>query len=363
MINEFIFKQEQLFKLLDEKKLDALILNRVSSFAWATCGGSSYVGVSATEGVATLVITPSHRYLLTNNIEAQRLEKEEQLADQGWEFLVSPWYESNHTLARLTDGLKVGVDEPLPAGMDLSTEIARLRVNLTQPEGDRFRKLGGECAQAMDQAMRSIRPGQTERQIAARLALETETRGVQPVCLLVATDERIFSYRHPLPKDKTMERYAMVVLCGRKWGLVCSITRLVHFGPLSQEVRHKAESVAQVDAVMIADTRPGRSLGEVFTSAQDAYSRAGFPDEWQMHHQGGSAGYEAREFVAVPGMKESVAAGQVFAWNPSIRGTKSEDTILVSDSGNEILTVIPGWPVVTVQLKEQTILRPAILEV
>jgi antitoxin VapB len=235
-------------------------------------------------------------------------------------------------------------------------------VNLTQPEGERFRKLAGECVQAMDQAMRSIRPGQTEWQIAARLAMETETRGVQPVCLLVATDERIFSYRHPLPKDKTMEHYAMVVLCGRKWGLVCSLTRLVHFGPLSEEVRHKAKSVAQVDAVMIANTRPGRTLGEIFALGQAAYSRAGFPDEWQMHHQGGSAGYEAREFVAVPGMDERVAAGQVYAWNPSIRGTKSEDTILVSDSGNEILTVIPGWPVVTVQADGQTLLRPAILE-
>ncbi len=362
MTKEFDYKQEQLLKLLGEKKLDALVLNRVSSFAWATCGGSSYIGVSASDGAATLVITPSHRYLITNNIEAQRLEKEELLADQGWEFLVSPWYETSHTLARLTDGLKVGVDEPLPASLDLSTDIARLRVNLTQPEGERFRKLAVECAQAMDRGMRSIQPGQTERQIAARLAMETETRGVQPVCLLVATDERIFSYRHPLPKDKTMQKYAMVVLCGRKWGLVCSLTRLVHFGPLSEEVRHKAESVAQVDATMIANTRPGRTLGEIFAIGQAAYSRAGFQDEWQFHHQGGSAGYEAREFVAVPGMEERVAAGQVYAWNPSIRGTKSEDTILVSDSGNEILTVIPGWPVVTVQADGQTLLRPAILE-
>jgi antitoxin VapB len=161
MIKELEYKQEQLHKLLGHKKLDALILNRVSSFAWATCGASSYVGVSASDGVATLVITPTHRYLLTNNIEVQRLEKEEQLAGQGWEFLVSPWYEVSHTLARLTDGLKVGVDEPLPASVDLSIDIARLRVNLTQPEGERFRKLGGECAQAMDQVMRSIRANRT----------------------------------------------------------------------------------------------------------------------------------------------------------------------------------------------------------
>lgn len=100
---------------------------------------------------------------------------------------INKQYETNNNLPRSTDGLKVGVDEPLPVSKYLSNDIAGLRMNLIQPEGERFRKLGGECAQAMDQAMRSIRPGQTERQNAARLALEIETRGIQPVCLLVAT--------------------------------------------------------------------------------------------------------------------------------------------------------------------------------
>ena len=57
-----------------------------------------------------------------------------------------------------------------------------------------------------------------------------------------------------------MERYAMLVLCGRKWGLVCSITRLVHFGALSDEVRRKMQATAQVDATFIAATRPGQTL-------------------------------------------------------------------------------------------------------
>ncbi|MDT8304742.1 MAG: hypothetical protein RRC07_02300 [Anaerolineae bacterium] len=39
--------------------------------------------------------------------------------------------------------------------------------------------------------------------------------------------------------------------------------------------------------------------------------------------------------------------GQVFAWNPSIAGTKSEDTILAGESGNEILTAMDGWLTVT----------------
>jgi len=54
----------------------------------------------------------------------------------------------------------------------------------------------------------------------------------------------------------------------------------------------------------------------------------GFADEWKLHHQGGPAGYEPREFVATPITDNVISAGQVFAWNPSITGgVKSEDTV------------------------------------
>jgi antitoxin VapB len=160
-----------------------------------------------------------------------------------------------------------------------------------------------------------------------------------------------------------LDRYAMLVLCGRQKGLVCSITRLVYFGRLPEEVRRKAEAVAQVDGAFILGTRPGRSLGQVFQEAITAYAQAGFPDEWQLHHQGGPAGYEPREYMAVPGSNDVIERGQAYAWNPSITGAKSEDTILVGEQENEVLTRIEGWPEMQVQIGEQTISRPAILEV
>jgi hypothetical protein len=36
------------------------------------------------------LITQDQQYLFTNNIEAPRLEKEEKLLDQGWDFRVAP---------------------------------------------------------------------------------------------------------------------------------------------------------------------------------------------------------------------------------------------------------------------------------
>jgi hypothetical protein len=82
-----------------------------------------------------------------------------------------------------------------------------------------------------------------------------------------------------------------------------------------------------------------------------------------LHHQGGLAGYAPREIVATPEAVDEVAVGQVYAWNPSIAGTKSEDTILVGEQENEVLTSIPAWPVTRVMVNDRTIRRPAILEV
>jgi antitoxin VapB len=362
-MNEFERKQTAIQGLLEKHGLDALLLRRVSSFAWATAGAASYVNTATSEGLASLLITPSGRHLIADNIEAPRLEKEEQLKAQGWEFHVHPWYEGPEAIQALVRGLRVGADVPFPGATDLSGPVARLRANLGAEEGERFRELGRLCAEAMDNAIRGVRPGMSEHQIAAQLSAESESRGAQCIVNLIATDERIFNFRHPLATNKILDRYAMLVLCGRQKGLVCSITRLVYFGRLPEEVRRKAEAVAQVDGVFILGTRPGRSLGQVFQEAITAYAQAGFPDEWQLHHQGGPAGYEPREYMAVPGSNDVIERGQAYAWNPSITGAKSEDTILVGEQENEVLTRIEGWPEMQVQIGEQTISRPAILEV
>jgi len=361
-MTEFDTKQARILALLARYHLDALFLRRVSSFAWATCGADSHINTADSHGVASLLVTPTGRYLVTNNIEAARLEREEELGGQGWEFCVAPWHASQDTIADLTHGLRLGADGPYPGATDLSGELARLRAALTPEEGNRFRELGRSCAEAIDTAIHAVRPGQAEYQIAGLLAQAAESRGVQATVNLVATDERIFNFRHPLPTAKKLERYAMMVLCGRRRGLVCSVTRLVHFGPWPDELRRKAEAVAQVDAVIIHATRPGASLGAIFQRATAAYVPAGFPDEWRLHHQGGLAGYEPREVVVTPDSNHTVSVGQAFAWNPSIAGTKSEDTILVGENGNEVLTAISGWPTVTVKVRGQTLERPAILE-
>jgi Xaa-Pro aminopeptidase len=348
---------------MEDMKIHYLLFNRVSSFAWATCGIASYVNRATSMGEASLLVTPSNQHLITNNIEAARLEQEDTLVEQGWEIHTTPWYKTSETIKGLVGKGRIGADVPYPGAIDLSLEISRLRADLTPEEGDRYQKLGRLCAEAMHRATQKIQPGQTEYQIAGVLAQEVESSGIQAIVNLVATDERIFQYRHPLPTDKNLDRYAMLVLCGRRWGLVCSITRFVHFGSLAKDLRSKSEAVAKVDATFIDATRPGSRLGDVFKKAMEVYEETGFPDEWQQHHQGGPTGYEPREHIAAPSSRYQVREGQVFAWNPSITGTKSEDTILIGERKNEVLTLIDGWPTLTVGVNNKTYERPAIMEI
>jgi antitoxin VapB len=64
-------------------------------------------------------------------------------------------------------------------------------------------------------------------------------------------------------------------------------------------------------------------------------------------------------------MADVVQEGQAYAWNPSIIGAKSEDTFLVGQAGNDVLTTIPGWPMIAVELpgEKDPILRPGTLQV
>ncbi len=354
-------KLAKLRDLLDQHHLDALLLQRVSSFAWATCGANPATVTSETFGSASLLITRKDHYLITAKTEESRLAEEEGLQEQGWKFVTYPWYESD-ALPRLTNSQALGADSIYPGAVDLSEPIARLRALLTPPEVDRMKQLSADCAAAMGETMRAIQPGVSEFEIASLLSAATEKCGIRPVVNLVGTDQRIVTYRHPLPTAKKLEKFALVVLCGRRQGLISNLTRLVHFGPIPADLQARACDVAEIDTAFISSSVPGRTLGEVFAIAQDAYSKKGYSDQWCILHQGGIAGYEPREFTAVPGSPEVIQQGHCLAWNPTLTGVKSEDTIYIGQNGIEILTQVEDWPTVSITAADGTVLRPAILE-
>lgn len=349
---EITFKHEQISALLLERGAPALHLRQTRNIAWFTGGANASIPADSETGAYSILITPDARTVLTSNIEAPRLIAEEKFEEYGFAVHPSPWY----------TGAPAIVDGALTDDGEIGALIAGMRVVLTDAEKVRLRALGLEAGSAIEQAARSVQPGDSEWLIAARLDAACRARGGQAIVNLIATDERISQFRHPYITDKRVENLAMLVVCMRRGGLIVSASRFVHFGPVPAALREKLAKVAAIDAVAMTATQPGRTLGEVFADIQAAYAAQGEADQWQNHHQGGLGGYAAREKIATPGDATVIQSHQVFAWNPSIVGCKSEDTMVLHEAMFEIVTQTGNWPTVEIDINGLKVKRPDILE-
>jgi antitoxin VapB len=177
----------------------------------------------------------------------------------------------------------------------------------------------------------------------------------------MAVDDRIFRYKHAVPQNAALKSFGMLNLCSRRWGLSISVTRFVHFGPMPQQLADAFAVAAEVNARLLAATRPGATSAELFATAADTYASLDHPGEEQRHHQGGATGYSEREWLATPAGKERVVNSQAFAWNPSVAGGKVEDTVLVRDSAIELLTPTPGLPIVSTRAGDLTVQSAGVL--
>jgi Xaa-Pro aminopeptidase len=337
-------KHQQLLEWLRSERLDAVLLKRHENIAWLTGGAVQMRILVAGETAAgsLLVTVDGARYYLTTANEAPRLHDEE-FADLDFEPIVFPWHanETADTALRLGRD-QVGSDTPIPGF--LSINLASLRASLQEPEIARYRWLGKHTADAVTAVLQQLVPGQSEFAIEGQVAEALLSRGILPSVFLMAVDQRILKYKHAVARGARLEKYGMINLCARRWGLSVSITRFAHLGSLPEELAEKFHVSAQVNAALLDATRVGATAADLFRVAADAYASEGFAGEEQFHHQGGATGYWEREWVATPAGTERVADRQAFAWNPSIRGGKVEDTVLLRDGKIEVLTPTPELP-------------------
>jgi antitoxin VapB len=243
---------------------------------------------------------------------------------------------------------------------DVEADIQQHRWVLMEGERDRYRELCKDTVEIIEAAARAVQPGETEFQIASRMDAACRQRGGVATVNLIAVDDRIAKYRHPLATFQRVEKVAMLILCMRRGGLITAITRFAHIGPVPDAFQERMNKIAAIDAVVIAASRPGRTLGEVFKDLQAAYTAQGEGDQWMLHHQGGLIGYIGRERFATPGEKTVLKPYHCLAWNPSITGVKSEDTIMINESGFEVLTW-GDYPTIDVNIGGQVIQRAGVL--
>ncbi len=331
---------------LSDAGLAAVRLRGSDWFSWITGGGSNVVLLSSETGVAEVLVTTDDSWVLTDEIEAARLEAEELPG----ELLLwaGPWAEPGRReefVAGVRGGGPVASDRPAGDERPLPPALVQQRWSLHPQELERYRSLGGDAAAAVGEVLRRSRPDWSGQALAGAAAEALWQRGIHPTLTLVGDESRLPRYRHPTPAPLRLGRRAMLVVCGRRHGLYANLSRFVYFSEPTPDERERHAATVAVEAAAFASSTPGATLGRVYEAMVQAYSDAGFPGAESDHHQGGPCGYLARDALALPGSELVIQERNALAWNPSLPGAKSEDTVVATAAGVEVLTAEPGWPV------------------
>lgn len=343
-------KLAKLRQFMSQNDIPAVVVRKQPNFSWLTGGGRGFIGLASEAACGSLVVTPGDAILVANSIECGRLVGEE-LPEKMFTYESVPWTEDG-TIPAVFDRL-------CPNGYredgQLGAFFAEERTRLCSEEIERFRQLGRDVDQCMMEAARGVAPLTSEFEMAGRLSAAMWAKGLEPITMLIAADDRGKRVRHYVPTDAKAQNGLICSICARRGGLVASATRTIAF---QKGFAADYERLLEVEATAFNETTPGKSMGEVFQKICAAYDKIGMTEEWRRHHQGGLTGYLPREIRADKSTEHVVRLGEAYAWNPSCEGAKCEDTVLVTENGLEVLTAGGGWPMISVYGYQ----RPAVLK-
>jgi len=365
---EIAEKAARLVRLAEAAQLRGILLATQPNFSWVTGGLTNRIDGSRESGNGALLFTvDGGRYVVANTIENPRLATEA-LVGAGFESIEYGWTEERADPAlpvRLSidaAGGPIGSDMLLAGAVSLEQEISRLRAPLTRLELQRYRELGAAVGCTIGAVARAVDVGATEQDVAGLLASALAPLQIRPVVLLVAADDRIARYRHPTPTSARWTRRLMIATCAERGGLIVAASRLVHIGGPDAELTRRTRAAALTYATLLRATRAGATGARLFEAAVSGYAAAGFPGEERLHHQGGAIGYRPREWVAHPYSDDVVTPPQAFAWNPTVTGTKIEESCIVHQDGRIVaLTSSPEWPGIEVDVNGQRVTVPDVL--
>lgn len=370
-MSEIQIKTERLVQMLSAENLGGVLLNSQHNFAWLSGGKSNGINLSAENGACYLFVRADNKkFVLANNIEMARFLSEEISADE-FEPIEFSWQDEKSSGDFVIEKAKTLVEKNKNIAADLALSptiravegsIARCRYELTDAEITRFRNLGKDAGNVLGSLFGTLMPGESELEIARKVKYALAVYNIESVVTLVGADERIAQFRHPIPTNNIWKKILLIVVCAKRNGLIASLSRIVCVGDIPDELRRKTDAVAHVFAKFLSATKRGADGAEIYNIAADSYAEKGFGGEINKHHQGGAAGYKTRDWVTHPQSKEIVQNNQAFAWNPSITGTKAEETVLVNKNKIEYLTVSSNFPRISTTIDGNEFFAPDILK-
>lgn len=326
-----IEKQERVSRVRRDMGAPILLTSH-EAVSWYLEGVRTHVSLAGPPVLAVRAGPDGDTLFVAEN-EADRLVAEELLPSDVDRLVRVPWWTPPAVAATEHSGSASAIGETAVAG-----ELRAARARMLPAEELRYRALGRDLARSVTDALADrVGPEWSERDAASAVAAELVSRGIDPLVVLVTGASRV-SYRHPLPTDALLGERAMLVVCGRRHGLIANATRWI--GAAVDE-----EPILAVERAFLDASVPGARLDQAFAAGCSAYGRFGFDSgEWRRHHQGGPAGYAGRDPRATASTLDVLVENQAFAWNPSAPGVKVEDTMLRTAEGWQVLTVDERWP-------------------
>lgn len=375
-------RTERLREYMKRYELDALITFRAENIRYMTGMRPLWWPISFLSRNASLMTQDSEPVLFVTSGDAPRCRatmtwmKPENIRPCGTmedpgivETMVKQFVA---TLADLgcTKG-RIGVDAGTFA---MLAEVKRQLPNAEIVDGDRcvidakaiknseeikLMRLSSRCAEVgMDTAIRSIRTGIRNCEVLGEVMKVFYSLGMEvPQCNLIVTSGEETAPLHRFASDK-MIRYGDLVfmdLGGCFNGYFSDFTRTVIHGKPNDMQKRIYRAVYEEMMVVHELLKPGHTNEELNRAARAVIKKHGF-EQWGFHgvlgHSIGISGFEAPLIGELAATGEKVfefQPGMVFSCEPAILvpgvpgggGVRLEDTILVTEDGNEILTRHP----------------------
>jgi Xaa-Pro aminopeptidase len=194
-----------------------------------------------------------------------------------------------------------------------------------------------------------LRPGMTESAIAGELEFAARQAGVEQMAfptIIAAGDRSALPHGRASIAPISPQGFVVcdfgVILAG-----YCSdMTRTVHVGRPQSDARSAYEAVREAQQAALDAVTPGATTGEVDHAARKLlYNRK--LGEFFTHSTGHGLGLEIHEAPKIAAaLKEVLQPGMVITIEPGVYlpgkwGVRIEDTVVVTETGCEILTACP----------------------
>lgn len=230
-----------------------------------------------------------------------------------------------------------------------SALMTQLRLVKDAGEIERLTQAQRIAERALTEVLPQIRPGQTEREIAALLHYRMLVNGAEDVSfdpIVVAGDNGAMP--HGVPGDRPIADgdFLTIDFGVLKDGYCSDMTRTYGIGHVTDEMRRVYNTVLRAQTTAIAATRAGKTGREIDAIARQIIADAGY-SEYFGHGYGHGVGVEIHEAPTVsPRNDQPLPEGAVTSAEPGIYlpgkfGVRIEDVVVITADGCRNLAEMP----------------------